>query len=216
MTGGTITTSGLGANGAFATGTGSTVTLDKTTINATGDGGHAVMATGGGSMTLSNVEMTTAGKNSGAIATDRGGGIITTTGCTVTAKGVDSPAIYSTGAISVANSTLLATGAESAVIEGANSITLTDSSLSSTKAGKWGVLIYQSMSGDAEGAEGTFTMTGGTLALTAAQRAPVLRHQLDGCHHTHGREGDSDLRDPDQGRRRQLGHKRSKRRAPSC
>lgn len=168
MTRGTITTSGLGANGAFATGTSSTVTLDKTTINATGDGGHAVMATAGGSMTLSNVEMTTAGKNSGAIATDRGGGIITATGCIVTAKGVDSPAIYSTGAISITGSTLLATGAESAVIEGANSITLTDSSLSSTKAGKWGVLIYQSMSGDAEGAKGTFTMTGGTLALTAA------------------------------------------------
>jgi hypothetical protein len=90
------------------------------------------------------------------------------TGGTVTAKGVDSPAIYSTGAISVANSTLLATGAEAAVIEGANSITLTDSNLSSTKAGKWGVMIYQSMSGDAEGTKGTFTMTGGTLALTAA------------------------------------------------
>jgi hypothetical protein len=168
MTGGTITTSGLGANGAFATGTGSSVTLKGTTINATGDGGHAVMATAGGSMTLTGVTMTTAGKNSGAIATDRGGGTITATGCTVTAKGVDSPAIYSTGAISVADSTLLATGAEAAVIEGANSITLTNAKLSSTKAGKWGVLIYQSMSGDAEGTKGTFTMTGGTLALTAA------------------------------------------------
>ena len=166
--GGTITTSGLGANGAFATGTGSTVTLTKTKINAVGDGGHAVMATAGGSMTLTDVEMTTAGKNSGAIATDRGGGTITATGCTVTAKGVDSPAIYSTGAISVANSTLLATGAEAAVIEGANSITLTNSSLSSTKASKWGVLIYQSFSGDAQGSLGTFAVTGGSLKDTAS------------------------------------------------
>jgi hypothetical protein len=53
------------------------------------------------------------------------------------------------------------------VIEGGNSITLTDTSLTSNKAGKWGVMIYQSMSGDAQGTKGTFTMTGGPLAYTA-------------------------------------------------
>jgi len=30
-----------------------------------------------------------------------------------------------------------------------------------------GVMIYQSMSGDAQGTKGTFTMTGGSLAYTA-------------------------------------------------
>ena len=35
-------------------------------------------------------------------------------------------------------------------------------------AGKWGVMIYQSFSGDAQGARGVFTMTGGSLANTAA------------------------------------------------
>jgi len=167
MDGGTIATAGLGANGAFATGAGSTVVLTGTSITATGDGGHAVMATAGGSMTVRDVTMTTTGKNAGAIATDRGGGTITATGCAVTTSGQDSPAIYSTGSIAVADSTLLATGAEAAVIEGANSIAVTNSSLSSRKEDKWGVMIYQSMSGDAEGTRGVFTMTGGSLAYSS-------------------------------------------------
>jgi len=163
-----ITTEGEGANGVFATGEGSSVTLSDVTINAVGNGAHAVMATLGGAMTLTHVDMTTAGASSGAIATDRGGGTIIVTGGTVTTSGQNSPGIYSTGAITVSGATITATGAEAAVIEGANSIALTNTTLSSSKDGKWGVMIYQSMSGDAEGTEGTFTMTGGSLAYTAA------------------------------------------------
>lgn len=167
ITRGTITTTGTGANGVFAQGTGTSVTLADVTIDASADGGHGAMATNGGVMTLTNVNMTTAGKNSGVIATDRGGGTITVTGGTVVAKGVDSPAIYSTGAIAVSDAKLIASGAEAAVIEGANSIILNNSDLSSTLEGKWGVMIYQSMSGDAEGTQGIFTMTGGSLAYTS-------------------------------------------------
>ena len=167
LSGGTVTTSGAGANGVFAQGSGSEVTLSDVTITATGQYAHAAMASNGGTMTLTNVNMSTAGANSGAIATDRGGGTINVTGGTVTTSGQDSPGIYSTGNISVTGATITATGAEAAVIEGANSITLTDTALSSSKPDKWGVLIYQSMSGDAQGATGTFTMTGGTLSNTA-------------------------------------------------
>jgi hypothetical protein len=144
LSGGTATTTGTGANGVFATGNGSNVNLSDVTIQASADGAHGVMETGGGSMTLTNVDMTTAGASSSAIATDRGGGTITVTG-----------------------GTFNITGAEAAVIEGANSITLTDTDLTSTKSGKWGVMIYQSMSGDAEGTQGTYTMTGGSLTYTA-------------------------------------------------
>ena len=164
----TITTKAAGANGAFATGTGSTLTLKNVTIDAEGDGAHAIMATQGATITATNVNMNTTLAHSGAIATDRGGGTVTVTGGTTTTSGQDSPAIYSTGNITVTGATLSATGAEAAVIEGGNTITLTDSSLTSSKAGKWGVMIYQSMSGDAAGTKGTFTMTGGTLGLTAA------------------------------------------------
>lgn len=167
MSGGTITTTGTGANGAFAVGSASRVDLSDVTINASANGGHGVMATQGGVMTLTNVVMNTAGKNSGVVATDRGSGTITMTGGSATASGQDSPGIYSTGTISVSDATISATGAEAAVIEGANSIHLTNTALSSTKEGKWGVMIYQSMSGDAEGTEGTFTMIGGSLSYTS-------------------------------------------------
>jgi hypothetical protein len=166
--GGTVDANGAGANGVFATGSGTVVTVSNMTINAYGDGAHAVMATNTGTLILNNVTMNTTDFHSGAIATDRGSGTITANGGTVTTSGADSPAIYSTGEIKVSNATLTATGAEAAVIEGANSIELTNSTLTSSVTDKWGVMIYQSFSGDAEGSEGTFSMTGGSLAYTAA------------------------------------------------
>jgi len=126
------------------------------------------MATEGGSLTLTDVDMTTAGANSGAIATDRGSGTIVVTGGSATTSGQDSPAIYSTGKIIVSGALLSATGSEAAVIEGGNSIDLTGTSLSSSKE-KWGIMIYQSMSGDAEGRRGVFSMTGGALNYTPAK-----------------------------------------------
>jgi len=164
----TVNTTGRGANGVFAYGAGTTVNMKRLTITCTEQGGHAIMATGGGVMAAEDVDMTTSGTNSGAIATDRGSGTITVTGGTVITTGQDSPGIYSTGLITVSDATISASGSESAVIEGANSIVLNNTSITSSKANKWGVLIYQSMSGDAEGTDGTFTMTGGSLSNTAA------------------------------------------------
>jgi hypothetical protein len=169
----TINATGIGANGAFAYGTGSSLTLTDVTIEAHARLAHAVMTAGGGSVTCTGVNMNTSSPNSGAIATDRGGGTITVTGGRVTTSGADAPGIYSTGTISVTSADISASGSEAAAIEGANSITLTDTSLASSYEGKWGVFIYQSMSGDAEGNRGTFNMDGGTLALTAAS-GPLL------------------------------------------
>ena len=163
-----ITTSGTGANGAFATGNGASVTLANVTITATADGGHGVMATQGGAVTLTDVNIATTGGSSAPIATDRGSGTITMKGGSMTASGQNSPCIYSTGVITVSDSTCVTDGSEVAVIEGANSIALTNTTLTSSKDGKWGVMIYQSMSGDADGARGVFDMTGGALAYTAA------------------------------------------------
>lgn len=165
INGGTVTTSGTGANGVFSTGTGTTVTLTDVTIKCQADGGHGVDATLGGTLILTNVDITTAGKNGAAIATDRGSGTITVTGGTIVTSGVDSPGIYSTGVITISGATITATGAEAAVIEGSNSITLTNTALSGNL--KRGVMIYQSMSGDADQGTGTFTMNGGSLNANA-------------------------------------------------
>jgi hypothetical protein len=167
MSDSTVTTTGTGANGVFATGSGSSVSLSNVTINASGNGAHGAMASAGGTLDLADVDITTTGTSAAPIATDRGGGTITVSGGTTNTSGTNSPCLYSTGSLSISGLTCIATGSESAVIEGANSITLTNSRLTSSMENKWGVMIYQSMSGDAEGTEGTFTMTGGTLANTA-------------------------------------------------
>lgn len=161
--GGSITTSGSGANGAFAMGNGSSVILEDLRIEASGEGSHAAMATQNGAITLKNVALKTTGGRASAIATDRGGGTIDVAGGTVTVEGPNSAGFYSTGIITARGTTVRSMGAEMAVIEGANSITLTDVNMSSAME-KWGVLVYQSFSGDAEGNRGTFTMTGGSLA----------------------------------------------------
>ncbi len=162
-----ITTSGKGASGVFASGAKSSVTLTTVTIQAGADGGRGVVASDGGSLTLKDVEITTAGSNSAGIANDRGGKIDVTGGSVVT-TGQGSPDIYATGAITVTGSAMRAGGSEAAVIDGANSITLNKTDLFSTLE-KWGILIYQSAAGDAASTKGAFTMTGGSLAYTPSK-----------------------------------------------
>jgi hypothetical protein len=162
---GSVTTTGSGANGVFAYGAG-VINLDGTRIKATGEYAHGIMASGGGVITASNLNISTAGGSSAPIATDRGSGTITVTGGSFTSSGNNSPGLYSTGKLTATRARFLSTGSEVAVIEGANSITLEECQLTAQKSGKWGVMIYQSMSGDAEGTQGVFTQTGGTLTAT--------------------------------------------------
>jgi len=168
MTGGSVKTTGDGANDIFAYGTGTSISVSGTTIDATGQYAHGIMASGGGAITATNVTANTTGGSSAPIATDRGSGTITVNGGAYTCSGNNSPAIYSTGKVTANGGTYVASGSEVLVIEGANSATLNNATLTAKKAGKWGVMIYQSMSGDAEGAKGVYTQTGGSLTEAAA------------------------------------------------
>ena len=164
ITGGTITTDASGANGVFsyggnggqngAGGDGTTVTLSGTTILTTGDGSGGIMTTGGGTTYASGLTIETSGRSSAAIRTDRGGGTV----------------IYSTADITVSNATLVSNLSEGVCIEGKNSITLTDCDLTADNTQCNGnatfldtIMIYQSMSGDADTGTSAFTMTGGSL-----------------------------------------------------
>ncbi len=107
--GGSISTTGGGANGLFACGTGAFASMTGGSITATGEGGHGVMATGGGSLAITNVNLTTERIHGGVVATDRGGGTIWVSGGKIVAHGPDSPGIYSTGDIRAENATFVAT-----------------------------------------------------------------------------------------------------------
>ena len=180
ITGGTIESSASGANGVFcyggnggrngADGDGTTLYISGTTITTTGDGSGGIMTTGGGVTYAENLTVTTSGRSSAAIRTDRGGGTVTVNGGTYTSNGLGSPAIYSTADITVRDATLVSTLSEGVCIEGMNSITLENCDLTANNTQRNGhatfldtIMIYQSMSGDADSGTSAFTMTGGSL-----------------------------------------------------
>ena len=180
ITGGSISSSADGANGVFcyggngghngATGDGTTVIVRDTEITTTGNGSGGIMTTGGGITYAYDLKVSTSGRSSAAIRTDRGGGIVYVVGGTYTSSGLGSPAIYSTADINVANATLVSNLSEGVCIEGKNSITLTDCDLTANNTKCNGnatfldtIMIYQSMSGDADSGTSAFTMSGGTL-----------------------------------------------------
>lgn len=95
-------------------------------------------------------------------------------GGTYTTTGIGSPAIYSTADIAVHDADLTAENSEATCIEGLNSIRLFDCDLSGNMPADneqndvlWNVIVYQSMSGDAQDGNGTFEMVGGTLTAQA-------------------------------------------------
>jgi hypothetical protein len=165
--GNTITSTGTGANGIFAYGTASATSENDIFIH-TGDGGHAIMCSGGGTITVVNDSAVTSGASSSTIATDRGSGTITITGGYYAAKGNRSAAVYSTGVITCTDATLVAEGAEALVVEGSNSIILNNCTTKCTYD-KWGSLLYQSMSGDADGVDGYLYLNGGSFTYTGTQ-----------------------------------------------
>ena len=180
ITGGTVSSSASGANGVFCyggnggknggEGDGTTVIISDVTITTTGDGSGGIMTTGGGITKASNLTVTTSGRSSAAIRTDRGGGTVTVDGGTYTSNGLGSPAIYSTADITVSNATLVSNLSEGVCIEGKNTITLNNCSLTASNTKRNGkatfldtIMIYQSMSGDADSGTSCFTMNGGKL-----------------------------------------------------
>ena len=165
IAGGSVTTSGSGANGLFATGSGSSISMSNGTITATGGNAHGVDVTYTGSITLNNVNVSTSGASSSALATDFGGGTVNVTGGTITASstasGSHSAGIYSTGTISVTGATVSSLGDCGGVIDGANAIYLTNTALSGTVEG-----IKTWKTAPASGTA-TVTINGGSLTASA-------------------------------------------------
>ena len=170
LTGCTLTSDSEGANGAFAYEKGSTVNLHNCTISTTGNSARGVDATYGGTINIYDSEITTTGAHCSALATDRydtasGEPEVNAYRVTGTVSGDGSVGVYSTGAFYVEDCVFTSNGSGAAVIEGTNSITLVDTDMTVTMADKYGVMVYQSMSGDALGNTGTFDMTGGSITV---------------------------------------------------
>lgn len=164
MTGGTITTSAIGANAGFAY-NGGTLNISDVTIVNTANLSRGIHATGGGIINATNLDITTSGSNSSVVATDRGGGTVTVNEGSYVTTGTDCAILYSTGTISASDATGSSAKGEIGVIEGDNSITITNCDFTSGSSSR-GLMILQSGSGDSEGYNGQITVTGGSLTLT--------------------------------------------------
>ncbi len=172
----TVNSSAQNGNGIFSYGKGTSVQIKNTSITTRNDNSGGIQTTGGGTTNAENLAITTYGNSSAAIRSDRGGGTVIVNKGTYATFGYGSPAIYSTADITVKNATLRAAQSEAAVIEGKNRISLENCTLegSMSDTRKMGenviheenvhnIMLYQSMSGDAENGLSTFSMTGGKL-----------------------------------------------------
>lgn len=166
----------LNGNGLFSYGKGTGIFAKNVTITTEGSHSGGLQTTGGALTEAENVTVSTAGNSSAAIRSDRGGGTVLVKGGTFRTEGYGSPAVYSTARISIEGADLSASRSEGAVIEGKNSIALKNCRMEGNMAetrlmGKetikeenvHTVMIYQSMSGDAEEGTSAFSMEGGSL-----------------------------------------------------
>lgn len=173
INGAKINTTVSGANAVVAT-NGATAVVSGAEISTMKDNSRGLHATYGGTINADNTKITTQGGSCAALATDRGTGTVVADNMTLSTAGAGSPLIYSTGNISVTNSTGVATGAQIAVVEGKNSISLQGCEFSANGNGNRngvdnaGIMIYQSMSGDASVGTGSFTATDCTLTVLAS------------------------------------------------
>ena len=163
-------------NGLFSYGKGTMISAKNVTITTEGSHSGGLQTTGGALTEAENVTVSTAGNSSAAIRSDRGGGTVLVKGGTFRTEGYGSPAVYSTARISIEGALLSASRSEGAVIEGKNSIALKNCRMEGNMADTrvmggetikeenvHTVMIYQSMSGDAEEGTSAFSMEGGSL-----------------------------------------------------
>ncbi|SFG62370.1 hypothetical protein [Oribacterium sp. WCC10] len=166
-----ITTDGGHANAVFSYGEGTTVNISDSTIRTNSNNSGGLMTTGGGTMNAENLDIITQGGSSAAIRSDRGGGTVNVTGGYYETNGSGSPAIYSTADITVKNAELVSNVAQGVVVEGKNSVVLDNVNLTANNTKKnskksdvyQAVMLYQSMSGDADEGTAIFKMNGGSL-----------------------------------------------------
>ncbi|MGX8773951.1 MAG: adhesin [Bacillota bacterium] len=152
-----INSTGEGNNGIFATDSGTAFANGVEITTTEGASSRGLDATYGGVIYANDMTISTEKDHCAALATDRGGGYISVTNSSLATAGSGSPLIYSTGDIEVDNVTGTATGSQIAGIEGKNRIVINNSTLESTNDNtsgsdpiKDGVILYQSMSGDAD------------------------------------------------------------------
>ena len=176
ITDSTFTTDAVNGNAVFSYGGGTTVTISDSVIRTSQRNSGGIQTTGGGTTIASNLDVETQGNSSAAIRSDRGGGTVNVTGGKYVTNGTGSPAVYCTADITVQGAKLTANASEGIVVEGKNSAAITDCDVTCEMSGTYNgdsdenihaIMIYQSMSGDADVGEARFSAEGGSVTALA-------------------------------------------------
>ncbi|KAI9287420.1 hypothetical protein BC943DRAFT_358672 [Umbelopsis sp. AD052] len=154
-----------GLNAAVVAQNGSSLTISNSYISSDSDGSNAIYSTGiystgtGTTIYAYNVTVNTTMNSSRVVFVD---------GATVNTYGSGSPVVYSTGNITASDVIGCAHGSSAIVVEGANNVTLTNCNISGegNQVQPYGVMLYQSTSGDTLDGTALLNMTGGTLYYT--------------------------------------------------
>ena len=176
ITDSTFTTDAVNGNAVFSYGEETTVTISDSVIRTSQRNSGGIQTTGGGTTIASNLDVETQGNSSAAIRSDRGGGTVNVTGGKYVTNGTGSPAVYCTADITVQGAELTANASEGIVVEGKNSVAITDCDVTCEMSGTYNgdsdenihaIMIYQSMSGDADVGEARFSAEGGSVTALA-------------------------------------------------
>ncbi|MGY0023475.1 hypothetical protein ACVHNB_31475 [Streptomyces sp. YJ-C3] len=153
LSGGTVTTTGKGATGVFASGKGASATLGANTVRTKGASARGVTASHGGELGLTYVQIDTAGAQAAPIAAGPGGGKVTVSGGTMTSAGCGSPGVQTAGDVSVSGTLFDLANSEAFTVESGGSLSLRNVRAS---AAAGGVVLR---GGDAT----SFSMSGGSI-----------------------------------------------------
>ncbi len=171
-----VSTNTVNGNGVFSYGEGTVVNISDSVIRTAERNSGGIQTTGGGTTNAVNLDVETQGSSSAAIRSDRGGGTVRVEGGTYVTSGTGSPAVYCTADIQVSGASLTANASEGVVVEGKNAVSLIDCNVTGTMKNTYNgdseenihcIMIYQSMSGDAEVGEAYFSAEGGSITSEA-------------------------------------------------
>ncbi len=165
-----VTTDAEYANAVFSADDAEIVITKGIDINTSKGSSRGLFATCAGKITATGpVVINTKGPHCAPLATDRGGGTVvvgekgTTDLSVLNAAGEGSPCIYSTGDITAYNATGTSEVSQTMVIEGKNTITIDHCNFTGNSPKHGGIMLYQSMSGDATVGESRLEMTDCTI-----------------------------------------------------
>ena len=177
ISGGQVITNANGGNAICVTNNGVAQISEGTLIKSTAESSaRGLYTTYGGTIIAKDITVITQGSSCASLTTDRGEGTVTCTGCNLYTEGKGSPLIYSRGTIIVnGKSKGTSSGAQMVVVEGKNTVSIANSDFKCSGEGnkdnnvdKCGVMLYQSMSGDANEGNSKFNCQNSNMEIESS------------------------------------------------